>query len=259
MLHDTATLGPALDGTPSLMSVQFDLATVGYSTSEHIVSGTATSFAATGDHGPDGVWAVEPAQTAPFTTRVVIYQPADPTRGNGTVIVEWLNVTGGLDIPALWMPTQRHLVREGYTWVGVSAQRVGIEGGGMMPGLGLRQTAPERYGSLSHPGDAFSFDIFTQVARGARCCRRRRRIDRVIAYGASQSAMHLTTYVNAIDPAAQVFDAYLLQGRAGSGVPLEGWDLRNLDRERHRRPPRAARWARPHPRRRARPRARGAE
>ena len=97
-----------------------------------------------------------------------MYRPDDPARGNGTVIIEWLNVTGGLDIPALWMMTHRHLVRDGYTWVGVSAQRVGIEGGGMMPGLGLRQAAPERYGTLEHPGDAFSFDIFTQVARAVR-------------------------------------------------------------------------------------------
>ncbi len=41
--------------------------------------------------------------------------------------------------------------------------------------------------------------------------------------------MHLTTYVNAVDPVAEVFDAYLLQGRSGSGVPLAGWDLRNFD------------------------------
>ena len=88
------------------------------------------------------------AGTAPFTTRLVVHRPTDPTAANGTVIVEWLNVTGGLDVPALWMPTHRHLVRAGYTWVGVSAQQVGIEGGGVMPGLGLRQTAPERYASL---------------------------------------------------------------------------------------------------------------
>ena len=78
-----------------------------------------------------------------------------------------MNVTGGLDIPALWMPTHRHLVREGYTWVGVTAQLVGVEGGGMMPGLGLRDAAPDRYGSLVHPGDAYSFDLFTQI--GHRC------------------------------------------------------------------------------------------
>ena len=37
-----------------------------------------------------------------------------------------------------------------------------------MPGLGLRQTAPERYAALHHPGDAYSFDMFTQVGRAVR-------------------------------------------------------------------------------------------
>jgi hypothetical protein len=164
---------------------------------------------------------------AEFTTRLVVYRPTDPARGNGTVVVEWLNVTGGLDIPALWMPTHRHLVRDGYTWVGVTAQQVGIEGGGMMPGLGLRQTAAERYESLHHPGDGYAFDMFTQIGRAVREVLPRLyglRVECVLASGASQSAFYLTTYVNAIDPLVEVFDAFLLQGRAGAGVPLAGWD-----------------------------------
>jgi hypothetical protein len=224
----TATLGTALDGTPELMTVNFDLAIVGYSTHEHFVSGTATSFAAAGPREADGRWEVAPDATANFTTRVVVYRPADAARANGTVIVEWLNVTGGLDIPAVWMPTHRHLVREGFTWVGVSAQVVGIEGGGMMPGMGLRQSAPDRYAGLDHPGDAFSYDMFTQVARAIADALPRLygvRVDRLIAAGASQSAFHLTTYVNAIDHHAQTFDGFLLQGRAGRAAPLEGWTL----------------------------------
>ena len=35
-------------------------------------------------------------------------------------------------------------------------------------GEGLVTIAPERYRSLEHPGDAFSFDMFTQVARALR-------------------------------------------------------------------------------------------
>jgi hypothetical protein len=118
-------------------------------------------------------------------------------------------------------------VRDGYTWVGVSAQRVSIEGGGMMPGLGLRDTAPERYAELHHPGDAYAFDIFTQVGHAVRTELRTRyglEIDRVLATGASQSAFYLTTYVNAIDADAAAYDGFLLQGRAGAGVSLEGWD-----------------------------------
>ena len=162
------TIGPALDGVPSLFSVAFDLGSVGYSVDEHFASGTATAYRASGPRETDGHWRVTPAATAEFTTRLVVYRPSDPARANGTVIVEWLNVTGGLDIPAVWMPTHRHLLRDGYTWVGVSTQQVGIDGGGMMPGLGLRQTTPERYESLHHPGDGYAFDMFTQIGRALR-------------------------------------------------------------------------------------------
>jgi Alpha/beta hydrolase domain len=221
-----ATIGPELDGTPSLFSVGFDLASVGYAVHEHRVTGHASSYAGAKPFGPDGRWEVVEAGRADFTTRIVVYCPDDPARGNGTVVIEWLNVTGGLDIPALWMMTHRHLVRSGYTWVGVSAQRVGIEGGGMMPGLGLRHSAPERYGALEHPGDEFAFDIFTQVARAVRETLPERYgvcVERLIATGASQSAFHLTTYVNALDVHAAVMDGFLLQGRAGAGAPIGGW------------------------------------
>lgn len=214
------------------MSVHFDLATVGYTTHEHIASGTATRYEPASPFEPDGRWDVEPGERAAYTTRFVIYRPAEPARANGTVIVEWLNVTGGLDIPALWMPTHRHLVREGFTWVGVTAQRVGLVGGGMMPGMGLLASAPDRYGTLQHPGDAYSFDMFSQLGRAVRELLPRQygiRVDRMIATGASQSAMHLTTYVNAIDPVARVFDAFLLQGRSGAAPSLEGWELRRID------------------------------
>jgi hypothetical protein len=223
-----ATIGTELDGDPGLSTVVFDLASVGYTAHEHVVSGTATSYGAAGALGDDGRWDVRESGRAKFVTRLVVHRPRDAARANGTVIVEWLNVTGGLDIAALWMATHRHLIRAGYTWIGVTAQRVGIEGGGVMPGAGLKQTAPDRYGSLSHPGDAFAYDIFTQAAQAGRdmlAAEYGLPVDRVIAAGASQSAMYLTTYVNAIDPVAAVIDGFLLQGRAGSAPPLDAWQL----------------------------------
>ena len=48
--------------------------------------------------------------------------------------------------------------------------RVESPGAEGIVGAGLKGIDPERYGSLQHPGDAFAFDIFTQVARGA-CAR----------------------------------------------------------------------------------------
>lgn len=236
-----ATIGPELDGVPSLVSVAFDLSTVGYSQHELLLTGTAMSYAATAPFEPDGRWDVAESGTDDFTTRIVVRRPSDPGHGNGTVVLEWLNVTGGLDIPALWTMTHRHLIRSGCTWVGLSAQRVGIEGGGLISGLGLREVAPERYGALRHPGDAFSFDIFTQAARVVRELLPDRyglRVERVIATGASQSAFHLTTYINAVDRHAAAVDAFLIEGRAGAGAPIEGWTFErfeSLDNEARRR------------------------
>lgn len=44
---------------------------------------------------------------------------------------------------------------------------------------------------------------------------------RVIAVGESQSAVFLTTYVNAIDPVAKVYDGFLVHSRFGNAGTLE--------------------------------------
>jgi hypothetical protein len=47
--------------------------------------------------------------------------------------------------------------------------------------------------------------------------------------------MYLTTYINAVDPIAAEFDGFLLQGRAGAGVPIEGWDPATINATEARR------------------------
>jgi hypothetical protein len=225
-MPSVVTIGPALDGTPGLMSVAFDLASVGYETSEHIVSGIAPAYEEAEPRREDGRWSSRPTADAEFTTRIVIHRPREVARANGTVVVEWLNVTGGLDVPAVLMPTHRQLFRSGCTWVGVSVQRVGIEGGGIMPGMGLKDTDPRRYGGLSHPGDAHAFGIFGSVGAALPAFLRDTHglpVERLLATGASQSAFYLTTYVNALDAGDEVYDGFLLQGRAGAGAPIDGF------------------------------------
>jgi hypothetical protein len=75
------------------------------------------------------VWNATPAASAPYKTRVVVIRPSDPATFSGTVLVEWLNVTSGQDMPSDWMVAHREIVRRGYAYVAVSAQAVGIEGG----------------------------------------------------------------------------------------------------------------------------------
>ena len=210
----TGGRGPFVAGT------FFDLATVGYQQAEYAVSGEARSFEARGDE-------LAVVETATFITRVVVYRPVDATAFDGTVFVEWLNVSGGLDAAPVWQCAHRELIRAGAAWVGLSAQRVGIHGGTSaldMAPMALIEIDPERYGGLDHPGDRFSYDLLTQVGRwartGAGSILAGLPIERVLAIGESQSAFRLTTHLNRIDAPFPEFDGYLVHARGGAASEL---------------------------------------
>lgn len=228
---DQLAITPA-PGKPALLLGAFDVAGLGYVVEEFFISGTASSFRSAAELGPDGRWSVTPADSADFATRMVMLTPADRTQFNGTVLVEWLNVSGGIDAPAVWMMAHREMVRAGYAYVAVSAQRVGVEGGMNLMGLdmSLKSQDPKRYAALRHPGDAFSYDIFTQAGRIIRDGQRNGvlrelRAEHVVALGESQSALFLTTYINAVDPLAQVYDGFLVHSRFGPAAPLDGGSI----------------------------------
>lgn len=143
------------------------------------------------------------------------------------MIVEWLNVSGGIDAPAVWFMAHREIARAGYGYVAVSAQRVGIEGGPSLVGdASLKTLDPQRYSELDHPGDNFAYDIFTQVGQAVRAGVIDGLVPQfVLAAGESQSATFLTTYVNEVDPAAGVYDGFLIHSRFGSAAPLDGTSL----------------------------------
>jgi hypothetical protein len=217
------------------------LAAAGYVESEHTASGTAVAYAPAppGELPADGHYDLVPGAAADYVTRIVVRRPAPGAGFNGTVVVEWLNVSGGLDAAPDYTYLADELLRGGYAWVGVSAQRVGIEGGSVAVGVpdgeaagagrGLKALDPERYGGLAHPGDAFAYDIYTQVGRALRQGSDQvaadgplagLAVERVLAVGESQSAFALTTYVNGVQPLAGVYDGFLIHSRGGAGAPL---------------------------------------
>ena len=119
---------------------------------EFFIEGTATAYDMEPgtEQGIDGRWSIRPTRTAPYRTRILVVRPP-AARFNGTVVVDWNNVTSGFEIATI----SADLMTEGCAWVGVSAQRVGLFG---LPGtekFALKQWDPERYGSLEHPGDDF--------------------------------------------------------------------------------------------------------
>lgn len=197
---------------------------------ERVAAGTATSYRAP-DLPADGRFQLAPDTTADYRTRILIRRPDTGAPFNGTVVVEWLNVSGGVDGAPEFGLMADELTRGGYAWVGVSAQMIGVEGGsvavpvraaGSVAGKGLKGIDPARYGTLRHPGDAFAYDIFTQVGRAARAGAGLGdlRPDRVVAVGESQSAAMLVTYANGVQPLTRGFDAIIVHSRGGPAAPL---------------------------------------
>jgi hypothetical protein len=223
--------GPVTGGTgkPNLVSTSFELASVGYSSQEYFLSGTAAAYTSSKPLTADGRWSVKPAGTAPYTTRMLVYRPSDPKRFNGTVVVEWLNASSGFDTPPDWLGAHLSMLRDGTAWVGVDAQAVGVQGGaGTVAGVaagGLKAADPARYGALHHPGDSYAYDIFSQAGRAVRATATTSplgglRVRHVVAAGESQSAFELVTYINAVQPRDHVYDGFLVHSRWGNADPL---------------------------------------
>ena len=228
----------AVPGDPSHNYVFFatdhPMAVNGYVEEEYFIEGTANRYnTPTGATGSviDGGHASK--------TRVIVRRPADAKNFNGTVLVEWTNVTNGFDAENFWFFGWEHIVRSGYAWVGVSAQRVGVDK--------LKSWNATRYGSLDvtsggtiTPTDALSYDIFSQAAQAVRTPGS---VDMlgglkpkyVIATGESQSASRLATYINSVMPLGNPYDGVILLStfgqaiRADSGVPIQKvlfeWDV----------------------------------
>ena len=216
-----------IPGTAPDIMRDYDLATLGYEETEFSIEGKATSYELRGERGADGRWDVSPGAEAPFRTRFVVRRPIDPDRFSGTAVVEWHNVSAGIDSAPDWGFFHRHLAAQGHAWVGVSAQKAGIDGGGLAEGIHLKLLAPERYGDLEHPGDAWSFDIFTQAGALLQVPGVENPLgglvpENLIAAGESQSAAFLVTYINAIDPRARLFSGFFVHGRPGVGVSIDG-------------------------------------
>ncbi len=219
----------AFDGASNLQ----EFIDAAYTEEEFFFEGTATAF----ERDPNapawtssGVWTARPSTTIPpaaYKSRMLVRRPTDPTKFNGIVVMEWFNVTALIDLPPDYGYFRTELLRDGFIWVGVSAQFIGINGSPNLPGFALKGWDPVRYGSLVHPGDNYSWDIFSQAAQAIRhpvgvnpLGSSAYVIKGIIADGESQSAGRLTTYVDAIQPLAGLFDGFLIHSRGMAGAAL---------------------------------------
>ena len=219
----TAASGLPTTGAPS--ATLFPLASVGYTASEFFLEGTARSYhnAAGPPFAANGVWTVEAdATTFAFKTRIQVYRPIDPTAFDGTVFIEWLNVTNQSDSAADWILTHVEMTREGAAYIGATVQLIGVNA--------ARNLEPARYGAaganLVHPGDSYSYDIYSQIAQAVRdnpaLILGGLTADRLIAMGESQSATRMVTYVDALHVLHDVYDGYFVHSRGSTGAALRG-------------------------------------
>ena len=171
----------------------------GYEQREYFVSGTATAL--------DG-------SRAPYTTRIIVTRPRRDRDFNGTVMLDWVNVTAQFENAVDSLEAREMLLREGYAFVHVSAQAAGLCCNPLTP----QGYDPVRYAAISHPGDDFAPDMFTQVARALRGQGTGKdpmpdlTVERIIAAGQSQSASRLYAYVNDFQAAGGAIDGFLIHG-----------------------------------------------
>ena len=189
----------------------------GYIQREYFLDGKADAYGPVGALGSDGHWTVQPVSKAAYRTRLLVKRPADAAKFNGTVLVEWLNVSSGFDVDVTFGAAIDELLRDGYAYVGVSVQKIGVDG--------LAGGDTSRYGSLFHPGDEYSYDIFTQAGRAVRGTIGEDPLgglepERLLAAGESQSAFRMVTYINAVNPLAHAFDGFFVYSRGSNAASL---------------------------------------
>jgi hypothetical protein len=220
--------GPILGDTPgspdhnyTFWATDIVLQNYGFIEQEFFFQGTANRYDAVAPGGGVGNSArCSPianivTSNIPYTSRMRVIRPTDPTKFNGTVIVEWTNVTNGYDTPVWWLKPKAFYLREGYAYVEVSAQNAGLNNS---PN-GLRLWSPIRYASLNvngngtQTGDVLSYDIFSQAAAAVRnvpAVLGGLPAQVVIGVGESQSAGRLGVYVNAVHSRDPIFDGIIM-------------------------------------------------
>jgi hypothetical protein len=219
----------------------FDLAASGYEEREFLVSGQARIY----DWQGSGRELVVLAE-GPYTTRILVRRPVDPSRSSGTVIVEPFNQSTGVDLPIMWMQSHRQFIADGHAWVGVTtkpntvralhrfdAQRyrdVRLARPAGAPACDEVQINPLSGPTSQAEETGLAWDLLAQLGTllkdPSAAALLGRPAERLYLTGQSQSAGYARTFATAIAPRVRskgdgpVYDGYLYSGSPPWQVPL---------------------------------------
>lgn len=210
------------EGHPSLDTIYsasaIELTSRGYSEEEFFIEGSANRYSSS---EMENSVVVDSGHR--YRTRLIVRRPESAAQFNGVVIVEWINVTGGPDKDIDWWQSGEHFIRNGYAYVAVSAQQMGIDT--------MKAWSSQRYSSLdvTHDGmatrDELSYDIFSSVGKAINRTGETSgntvdilgglKAEQILATGHSQSASRLAVYLNNIHPLEPIYDGVMVHGGGG--------------------------------------------
>lgn len=184
-----------------------DISKYDYIEEEYFLSGMAQSCQPVGELSWDGRWTVEMQNAGSYETRILVHRPANGDKFNGTVIVEWADMSNGYE---LTYSEAQGIYENGFAYVSVTADQEGADS--------LREWDHERYGDLNIPDAGMAYDIFTQAARATGPQRQAGAIDpmdglevkRTVAVGVSDAGSAVLSYANGVQPIEDTFDALII-------------------------------------------------
>jgi hypothetical protein len=228
----TAPIGDAVDmsalevtkltdeggGVPAT-SATAGLEEAGYAESEFLVSGVTNLY-----DGPTVGPAEVKTENVPYTTRVLVRAPTDPSKFSGRVLLEPFNTSVGRELDAGWGFLSDAVTDAGDAWVGVTERVSAVDA--------LKEFDAQRYRPLALRSNGQAWDILTQLGAllaegGARSPLPDFDAEHLYMTGYSQSGVEISTYASAIHPLANephgssVYDGYLVMGRAASMTTLD--------------------------------------
>jgi hypothetical protein len=131
------------------LGVSKQLSAADYLEEELVVRGTADLYSY------DASWnTVLRRSDVPYTTRLLVRKPRDAQRATGDAVIEPLHPAG--DMASAWPRTGRTILREGFTWVGVTQDVFGLRA--------LKGSDAERYAELEVPEPGLGFDMLARIA-----------------------------------------------------------------------------------------------
>jgi hypothetical protein len=159
------------------------------------------------------------ASGKPYTTRILVRRPDNPSRFSGIVVAEPMHASGNS-----WMFyfTRIYMMRRGHISVEIAPQKAGTE-------ATIVASNPQRYAAISLPDAAQANEIMAQVgallkSNGRTSPLAGLRVRRLIMMGTSQSAGTLRGYLPAhaawrLSDGKPIFDGFLATSTAGMPIP----------------------------------------